>query len=193
MSHSQSAITRTVALRVRAARQRRGWSAERLAEEVTRAGVRWDRYAVTNLERGRRQNITVEELLALAYVLSVAPVHLLVPTDDGQADFIVAPAVDPVPADDVRAWIRGSAPLPGQDPRVYFSEVPAVEFQDMQMTREAERNRAQFRADYPDYQPPAPGWSLRPLDEVRRDQELRTELEQRRRTARDAEGDDGSR
>ena len=45
----------------------------------------WTRIVVTKLETGRRQSVSVEELLALAYVLNVAPVHLLVPWDDDAA------------------------------------------------------------------------------------------------------------
>ena len=56
------------------------WSAERLAAEMTGAGVPWNADIVVNLEHGRRKSLRVHELLALAYVLDVAnPVNLLVP------------------------------------------------------------------------------------------------------------------
>ncbi len=118
-----------IASRVRELRKRRGWSAERLAQEMARVGVPWERMVVTKLETGRRASITVEELLALAYVLEVAPVHVIVPTDGDEELYRVTPAgVPQVTRSQVRHWVRGFEELPGQDPRLYFSEVPPVEF-----------------------------------------------------------------
>lgn len=90
-------------------------------------GIGWDRYVVTNLERGRRQNVTVDELLALAYVLNVAPVHLLVPIDDEDRPYAVVPASG-ARAGVVRQWIRGLVPLPSTDRRRFFSFVPEREW-----------------------------------------------------------------
>src|SRR5690606_3894974 len=105
------------------------WSAERLAQEMTRVGVPWERVVVSNLETGRRATVTVDELLALAYVLEVAPVHLIVPTDGDGEPYRVTPAgVPEVNRSRVRRWVRGFEELPGQDPRRYFSEVPPLEF-----------------------------------------------------------------
>jgi transcriptional regulator with XRE-family HTH domain len=118
---------RAVVHGVKELRTRRGWTAERLGEEMAKLGFRWDRYTVGNLERGRRRSLTVEELLGLAYVLDVAPVHLLVPVDETRP-YAVAPEAT-ASANAVREWIRGSAPLPGRDPRLYFSEVPLHEFE----------------------------------------------------------------
>lgn len=64
--------TRVVAERVRELRKRHGWTAEQLGEEMTRTGIKWDRYAVANLERGRRQSLTVDELAALASAFGVS-------------------------------------------------------------------------------------------------------------------------
>lgn len=91
------------------------WSAERLAEEMTAVGVPWTRDAVSNLETGRRKNIAVHELLALAWVLDIADLAaLLVPPSynpEDEPSFPVAPDVM-VPASAVRSWIRnGSRPL----------------------------------------------------------------------------------
>jgi len=93
---------------------------------MTEAGVKWDRSVVANLESGRRASVSVEELLALAYVLEVAPVHLIVPVDaDGW--FAVTPDLSTT-NEYARAWIRGSVALPGIDERQFFSEVPADEW-----------------------------------------------------------------
>lgn len=107
-------------------RTARGWSAAHLAKEMTGVGVAWDRSIVANLELGRRATVSVEELLALAYVLNVAPVHLLVPVDDGAREYQVAPGALPITLDETRAWIRGQHPL--GDRRIYYAEMPAKEF-----------------------------------------------------------------
>lgn len=135
MAHTNSP-TAVIAKRVRELRTRRGWSAQRLAEYLSQVGVPWDRSIVANLENGRRQTISVEEWLALAYVLDVAPINLLVPVRENATFRVVPdPLVDDqhardgvVMAPDARQWIDGKQPLPGTDLRVYFSEVPEAEF-----------------------------------------------------------------
>jgi transcriptional regulator with XRE-family HTH domain len=124
-SQQQNGATPTalVAARVRELRDGRGWSAQRLADELTQVGINWDRSIVANLESGRRATVSVEELLALAYVFGVAPVHILVPTDD--RPYPVVPT-DERPTRQVRAWIRGKEAL--KDERTYFIEVPADEW-----------------------------------------------------------------
>lgn len=103
-------------------------SAARLAEEMTRVGIKWDRSIVANLENGRRSIITVEELLGLAFVLDVAPIHLMVPQDSA-GWYAVTPEGYATLNDRVRAWIRGAYALPGHtDERKYFSEVPEDEW-----------------------------------------------------------------
>jgi transcriptional regulator with XRE-family HTH domain len=73
-----SCAHQVIAGRMREMRKARGWSADRLARELTtRTGVKWARMVVTKLENGRRQTVSVEELLALALVFRVAPVELL--------------------------------------------------------------------------------------------------------------------
>lgn len=122
-----------IASRVRALRKGRGWSAERLAKEMSKVGVPWERMVVTKLETGRRKSITVEELLALAYVLDVAPVYLLLPVDDERAPYAYTPDRT-AEVWQVREWVRGhpyaAAPatgLGGVDRRRYLTEVPDVE------------------------------------------------------------------
>jgi transcriptional regulator with XRE-family HTH domain len=120
---------RAIAGRVRALRTQHGWSAQRLAEELASVGIAWDRSIVANFENGRRAGVSVEEFLALAYVLSVAPVHLLVPTDAvDMTPYRITPEGDPRRVEWVRAWIRGQAPLGVVDPRRYFAEVPTSEW-----------------------------------------------------------------
>lgn len=113
--------------RMRELRTKRRMTAQQLAEAMTRAGVQWEAGVVTKLETGRRKSLSVTEMLALAYVLDVAPVHLLVPPDAYDVPYPLAEGVE-VSAHDVRGWIRGQAALPGTDRRLYFSEVPDREF-----------------------------------------------------------------
>lgn len=90
--------------RLRNSKQPR-WSAERLAEQMTGVGVPWTRNSVVNLESGRRAQIAVHELLALAWVLDVPnPLDLLAPADDTYT--WVLPARREYTAV-VRAWFAG--------------------------------------------------------------------------------------
>jgi transcriptional regulator with XRE-family HTH domain len=119
--------TQVVAKRVREVRQKRGLTAAQLAEQMARVGVPWKRGVVAKLESGLREAVSVEELLALAYVLDVAPVHLLVPFDDDAQPYQVTPT-QVEKAGFVRDWIRGDWYLDGTDVRNFFSELPPHEF-----------------------------------------------------------------
>ncbi len=126
---SESRPSRLIARQVRKARNDRGWSAQRLAEELQKVGLPWDRTIIANLENGRRQAVSVEELLALSYVLAVPPILMLAPLDevDGVSitpDLAVPPGLahrwivgeaPPVDAEhyarDIKEWRRASRPL----------------------------------------------------------------------------------
>jgi transcriptional regulator with XRE-family HTH domain len=127
MEHDEKALapTQAVAKRVSELRKERRLTAAQLAERMTEAGIPWNRNVVAKLETDRRENVSVAELLALAAVLDVAPVHLLIPTE-GDVAYQVTPALA-VEAGQARAWVRGFAGLPGTDPRRFYSAVPAHE------------------------------------------------------------------
>lgn len=97
---------------------------------MARLGIPWDRHIVANLENGRRQAVSVTELLGLAYVLDVSPLHLLVPPLDSTEDegpyLMVVPSRG-FPLHVAREWVRGNEPAPGQDPRIFLTEVPLAE------------------------------------------------------------------
>ena len=139
--------TRVVATLVREARDRRGWTAQQLADKCTEAGMpSLDRSTVANIETGRRRRIGVDELLTLAYVLDAAPVHLLLPrTDDDPVRLL--PTVT-VPAGQARRWVRGDEQFPDRDERTYRYEVPDSEWErrsrrvrDAESRAEATRRR----------------------------------------------------
>lgn len=121
MSPDNAPITpvATIAKRVKELRGRCGWSAAQLGEAVSKHGIKWDRFTVANVESGKRQNVTVQELYALALALGVAPVNLLVPLEDEPYQ-LTPNRVEG--ADVARAWVRGESPLPGADEWMYFAE-----------------------------------------------------------------------
>lgn len=114
----------TIARQIKSLRKRKGWTAAQLGEALAKHGVPWDRFIVANLESGRRQTVSVTELLALALVLDVAPVNLLLPVRGGSYMVLPNRMED---ASIVRDWIRGRQPLAGTDERTYFAEVPLNE------------------------------------------------------------------
>lgn len=91
---------------VKRMRAAKGWSAQQLAEEMTKNGVPWNADIVVNLEHGRRKSLRVHELLTLAYVLDAdTPVDLLVGDLFGRP-FPVTPNIL-LTAHVVRAWCQG--------------------------------------------------------------------------------------
>ena len=99
-----------MAARVKELRRRQGWTAEQLAERCAEIGApEVTAWAVGGIERRRRgRAVTVDELLALAYALSVPPVLLLVPlgTED-QVTIVPSVTVHP---DLALKWIQGDEP-----------------------------------------------------------------------------------
>lgn len=107
-----------------------------------------NRGVIANIESGRRkQGITIEELFTLALVLNVAPLHLMVDTSDGP-EACTAVGVHSVGPGLARAWVAGLMPIPQVvDPRIYFSEVPASEWdRPKPSAEEIERTGQQVQA-----------------------------------------------
>jgi transcriptional regulator with XRE-family HTH domain len=137
-----------VAARVSELRRRKDMTAAELGRRMTALGVKWDRFAVANLESGKRQTVTLTEWLALARVLDVSPLHLLVPLEE--VEFNVTPE-ESVPASRARAWLRGGEPLSGTDQRIFRSEVPLDELPaptQGRLTIEGQAVRDSLRAEY---------------------------------------------
>jgi transcriptional regulator with XRE-family HTH domain len=125
-----------VAARIRAVRRKRELTVSELAERCATAGFpELTEAALYNLE-GRRTGkrpprpVSVDELLALARVLQVAPVHLLVSPDAEDEPYHVTPGVT-APARQVRYWIRGYELLPDDSRQLYLTEVPPSEFEEI--------------------------------------------------------------
>jgi transcriptional regulator with XRE-family HTH domain len=131
-----------VAKRVREVRRRRGLTVAQLAQRCTELGMPGlTEQAIYNLEAGRadkrgrrRRAVTVDELVGLAHVLDVAPVHLLLPLDDTASYQVTATLSEPVPI--AREWVRGYFPLAATDERIYFSSVPQSEWRRPSLTDE---------------------------------------------------------
>lgn len=96
-----------LAAQVRRLRDARGWSAQRLADELAAVGAPLDRSVIANLENGRRASVDIQELFALALALEVTPLDLLVPPEiSDDAPYAVTPERTE-PAGRVRAWLGG--------------------------------------------------------------------------------------
>lgn len=100
-----SSVTDVIAARVRALRQAQRLSGAALAERLNAYGIDWNRTTVAKLETGRRESLTVAELLALALVLGVPPVLLIA---DPRSDALI-PVAEGVTSNPWRAlwWLTG--------------------------------------------------------------------------------------
>ena len=83
-------LTGMIAAQVRRWRDKRGLSAQRLADRTAEIGVPIPRAVLANLESGRRDAVSVAELFILAKALNAAPVDLLFPVE-ADASVEVAP------------------------------------------------------------------------------------------------------
>jgi len=105
-------LTRSIAEQVRRHRKARGWSAQRLSDECSGLGFDFPRSTLADLESGRRANISVAELIALAAALGVPPLLLLYPVGQ-EAEAEVWPG-EVRPAFRAALWFTGEAPSPSR-------------------------------------------------------------------------------
>lgn len=120
------------ARRVRYLRERLGWSQQDLADKLANFGMPIDRAQLARLEGGKR-GISLDETMRLAFVLDVAPVHLITDPEEGAEPMQTTPGAEVEPWE-ARAWVRGQKPLIFQDPRSYFMNVPKAEFERYRLT-----------------------------------------------------------
>ena len=128
---------------MREARDRAGISQVQLSERLAALGVTVSRKALLEMERmPPRRRVSLDEALAIAAALGVAPIHLMVPFEDDTVlsedladegvfeaktslkvgNLVMVPVV-------ARKWIRGTAIYPDPGPlelwhRFYCVEVP---------------------------------------------------------------------
>lgn len=105
-------ISTTIANEVRRVRQQRGVSAQKLADRCAELGAPIPRTVLSNLENGRRGNVTVAELLVLAAALDVPPATLVFPVGH-QATVEMLPGVNRAPMDAVD-WVSGRGKAVGE-------------------------------------------------------------------------------
>jgi transcriptional regulator with XRE-family HTH domain len=119
----QARLTSVVAAQVRRYRLEHKMSAQRLADRCEELGFAIPRPVLSNLENGRRDSITLAELLTLAAVLDVPPAALMTPL--GRQELVeILPDLD-VPPPDAAAWIAGEAKLTaaGSDPEAKWLDL----------------------------------------------------------------------
>lgn len=110
-----TALTAVLARQVRRYRDAAGLSAQQLAERMTaEVGSTYTRTQVTNLESGRREAITVGELMGFARILGVPPLMLVLPLGEAEAvEVLPGVTVDPWTA---WRWVTGEIPAEGLTP-----------------------------------------------------------------------------
>jgi transcriptional regulator with XRE-family HTH domain len=125
-------VSDNLAAKVREVRKLHGWQPADLAARCAEVGApHLTENAIENIESGRRSDgrrrraVTVDELIALALALDVAPVHLVVPLDDDQPWAMTETVTKR--AHVARQWFRGLHALKDTDRRIYYSQVPERE------------------------------------------------------------------
>lgn len=104
-------LTAVIAERVKALRGAARLSGPALAAAMNERGIPWNRTTVAKLETGRRESLTVPELLSLALVLDVPPVLLVAdPRRDAPVPVADGVAVDPWSA---LLWMIGASTING--------------------------------------------------------------------------------
>jgi transcriptional regulator with XRE-family HTH domain len=105
----QEQLTRVIAGEIRRYRHERGVSAQKLANECKRLGFPIPRNVLANLEHGRRETVSVAQLLVLAAALRIPPVLLVVPVAR-QESLEMLPGME-TPTWHAALWWRGDLVL----------------------------------------------------------------------------------
>lgn len=109
------------AIRLRQAREARGWTQEQLSDLVKEAGVPLERVTIARLEKGRRK-ASIGELVALAACLDVSPLYLLAP-GRLETGVMITPRRT-IESWQFLLWSRGDGPLDGRNGDVYNFMAP---------------------------------------------------------------------
>jgi transcriptional regulator with XRE-family HTH domain len=101
-----SELAHKIAAEVRYWRERRGLSAQQLAERTRQLGHHVPRNVVANLENGRRETLSIAEVLILAAALDVPPVLLVAPV--GRKRYVQLLPEVVATSWEARGWIHGA-------------------------------------------------------------------------------------
>jgi len=89
--------------------QRPRMSTQKLADRTAELGMAIPRSVLANLESGRRETVTVAEVLVLAAALNIAPIELMCPVGfDKQTEMLPGRMMDPP---DAMRWFTGELKL----------------------------------------------------------------------------------
>ncbi|WP_457029735.1 helix-turn-helix domain-containing protein [Kitasatospora sp. P5_F3] len=151
-------VSDAAAVRLREARTRRGWTTKQLADACGAAGATKLTAAVlANIETGRRDSdgvrrreLSIDELVVLAVVLDVAPLHLLGLPDSAEpgTKIQLTPELAVSDGELLLEWLCGQRPLPQTDSRQFYSatlqRMPAADGQQAiaDLTRSVLQDRA---------------------------------------------------
>jgi len=108
-------VAATVAREVRRYResQRPKMSAQQLSDRTAELGMPIPRSVLANLESGRRETVSVAEIMVLAAALGVAPIELMCPVGfDKQIEILPGRMLDPMGA---MHWFTGELKLDATD------------------------------------------------------------------------------
>jgi transcriptional regulator with XRE-family HTH domain len=107
--------------RLTEARKARGWSKAALARRLEEIGHPLHETAIVRIESGKR-GVTLDDSVAIAAALDVAPIHLWLPID-GDEPIALTPALE-VDIEHAREWAQGRRPLDQADSRYYAYQSP---------------------------------------------------------------------
>jgi transcriptional regulator with XRE-family HTH domain len=120
-----------VGRRVSEERKRQGLSQDELATRLAKLGRPMDRSNLGRIERGETTG-QLDNVIALALALGVAPIHLMVPRE-GEERVELTPNRR-LPASEARQWIGGRKLLPESDPLAYVAAMSDDEQQALALS-----------------------------------------------------------
>ncbi|MFJ4617384.1 helix-turn-helix domain-containing protein [Streptomyces sp. NPDC088812] len=112
-----------IAQEVRRHRLARGLSAQQLSDTCAKLGAQIPRTVISNIENGRRTNVSVAEVCVLATALRVPPVALIAPAGYvDEVEYLPGKSIDPVR---VINWFSGETQI---DERSTLDSMPDAEW-----------------------------------------------------------------
>lgn len=112
--HDARSWTHEIGKRIQAARQSRGLTAQGLSDLTETYGYGVSRNTIASVETGRKELITLKELVTIARALEVAPLALMYPLDVKAQASIPADPPTSVPGWHAARWFTGEYALPAE-------------------------------------------------------------------------------